>query len=180
MGIHTFHILMVGAGDVGKTTYLTRITTGEYTFTYTPTVNTGYQTVYKQYIGNNSYVHFEVFESLNYIDGPWDAIIGMFDRTNLESFNYLIEQVKQFPNEIPVVYVGNKVDVKNTFMSGLAFRNLIADVFNLKKSMYFDLSAKSNFNYEKPFLVLARYLMKDPVLEFCYCPDKDYQLEIVS
>ena len=177
MGIHTFRVLMIGAGGVGKTAYLTRITTAECIPKYTPTAPvklTDYQTVVEQCIGKNSYVRFEVFESLNYIDGEWDAIIGMFDRTDRGSFDYLAEQIKQFPSGVPVVYVGNKVDKKEMFMDGIAFRNLIDGAFNLKTSMYFDLSAKSNFNFEKPFLVLARHLMKDPVLEFRDCPDDEY------
>ena len=166
---------MIGAGGVGKTAYLTRITTGSFIFKHTPTAPavkiTDYQTLVEQRIGKNSYVQFEVLESINYIDGDWDAIIGMFDRTDRESFDYLVEQIKQFPRGVPVVYVGNKVDKEEMFAD---FHKLLYSAFNLKTSMYFDISAKSNFNFEKPFLVLSRHLMKDPVLEFIEYPDDEY------
>lgn len=39
--------------------------------------------------------------------------------------------------------------------------------FHRKKNIqYFDISAKSNYNFEKPFLWLARKLVGDPQLEF--------------
>lgn len=35
---------------------------------------------------------------------------------------------------------------------------------------YYDISAKSNYNFEKPFLWLARKLVGDPNLEFVEAP----------
>ncbi|OTF70492.1 hypothetical protein BLA29_014352, partial [Euroglyphus maynei] len=35
---------------------------------------------------------------------------------------------------------------------------------------YYDISAKSNYNFEKPFLWLARKLVGDPNLEFVAMP----------
>ena len=35
---------------------------------------------------------------------------------------------------------------------------------------YYDISAKSNYNFEKPFLWLARKLLGDPNLEFVAMP----------
>ena len=35
---------------------------------------------------------------------------------------------------------------------------------------YYDISAKSNYNFEKPFLWLARKLVGDPNLEFVETP----------
>ena len=35
---------------------------------------------------------------------------------------------------------------------------------------YYDVSAKSNYNFEKPFLWLARKLVGDPNLEFVAMP----------
>jgi GTP-binding nuclear protein Ran len=36
--------------------------------------------------------------------------------------------------------------------------------------MYYEISAKSNYNFEKPFLYLARKLTMDPTLEFVEAP----------
>ena len=40
----------------------------------------------------------------------------------------------------------------------------------VKLFQYYDISAKSNYNFEKPFLWLARKLIGDPNLEFVAMP----------
>ncbi|KAJ3030406.1 UNVERIFIED_CONTAM: GTP-binding nuclear protein gsp1/Ran, partial [Siphonaria sp. JEL0065] len=43
--------------------------------------------------------------------------------------------------------------------------------FHRKKNLqYYDISAKSNYNFEKPFLWLARKLIGNPALEFVADP----------
>ena len=43
--------------------------------------------------------------------------------------------------------------------------------FHRKKNLqYYDISAKSNYNFEKPFLWLARRLAGEPNLEFVAMP----------
>jgi Ras family len=47
---------------------------------------------------------------------------------------------------------GNKVDIKDRKVKAKSI------VFHRKKNLqYYDISAKSNYNFEKPFLWLARY-----------------------
>ena len=43
-------------------------------------------------------------------------------------------------------------------------------MFSVFSSQYYDISAKSNYNFEKPFLWLARKLTGDPNLEFVAMP----------
>lgn len=46
-----------------------------------------------------------------------------------------------------------------------------AVTFHRKKNLqYFEISAKSNYNFEKPFLWLARKLVGNPSLEFVAAP----------
>ena len=62
---------------------------------------------------------------------------------------------------IPIVLCGNKVDVKNRQVKPKQV------TFHRKKNLqYYEISAKSNYNYEKPFLYLARKLVGDPQLQF--------------
>lgn len=62
---------------------------------------------------------------------------------------------------IPIVLCGNKVDVKNRQVKPKQV------TFHRKKNLqYHEISAKSNYNYEKPFLYLARKLVGDPQLHF--------------
>ena len=66
---------------------------------------------------------------------------------------------------IPIVLVGNKVDVKERKVKAKQI------TFHRKKNLqYYDISAKSNYNFEKPFLWLARKLCGDNALHFVEAP----------
>ena len=61
-----------------------------------------------------------------------------------------IKKVRVCEN-IPIVLTGNKVDIKDRKVKAKSI------VFHRKKNLqYYDISAKSNYNFEKPFLWLAR------------------------
>jgi GTPase SAR1 family protein len=66
---------------------------------------------------------------------------------------------------IPIVLCGNKVDVADRVLRAKSI------TFHRKHNMqYYDISVRSNFNYEKPFLWLARRLTGHDDLEFvCSC-----------
>jgi len=76
---------------------------------------------------------------------------------------------------IPIVLVGNKVEIKDRKVKA---KNI---TFHRKKNLqYFDISAKSNYNFEKPFLWLARKLTGDPNLQFVEAPalaPPDFQMD---
>jgi len=63
--------------------------------------------------------------------------------------------------EVPIVLVGNKVDVKDRAVKAKAI------TFHRKKNLqYYELSVKSNFNIEKPFLYLIRQIAHDNSVHF--------------
>merc|ERR1712196_360187 len=64
-------------------------------------------------------------------------------------------------DNIPICLVGNKVDVKDRKVKAKQI------TFHRKKSLqYYDISAKSNYNFERPFLWLAQQLVGAPTLHF--------------
>lgn len=66
---------------------------------------------------------------------------------------------------IPIVLCGNKVDIKDRKVKA---KNI---TFHRKKSLqYYELSAKSNYNFEKPFLWIARKLIGHASLTFVQSP----------
>lgn len=90
-----------------------------------------------------------------YIQGQ--CAIIMFDVTSRITY-------KNVPNwhrdlyrvceNIPIVLCGNKVEVKDRKVKAKQI------TFHRKKNLqYFDISAKSNYQFEKPFLWLARKLV---------------------
>ncbi|KAJ3204876.1 GTP-binding nuclear protein gsp1/Ran [Entophlyctis luteolus] len=81
---------------------------------------------------------------------------------------------------IPIVLCGNKVDIKARWHLILRAASVSSQerkvkakviTFHRKKNLqYYDISAKSNYNFEKPFLWLARKLVGNPSLEFVADP----------
>lgn len=66
---------------------------------------------------------------------------------------------------IPIVLVGNKVDVKDRKVKAKQI------TFHRKKNLqYYDISAKSNYQFEKPFIWLLRKLVGDPNLTLVEAP----------
>lgn len=102
-----------------------------------------------------------------YIDAK--CAIIMFDVTSRATYKSvpewhrnLVRVLEQAP---PIVLVGNKVDVKDRKVKAR-----MIDFHRKKNLAYFDVSAKSNYNFEKPFLWLARKLSGQPGLEFTEQP----------
>merc|ERR1711962_495866 len=170
-----FKLVLVGDGGVGKTTFVKRHLTGEFEKKYIATLGVEvhpltFYTNYGQIIFNCwDTAGQEKFGGLRdgyYIQGQCAVI--MFDVTSRITY-------KNVPNwhrdlirvceHIPIVLCGNKVDIKDRKVKAKAI------VFPRKKNLqYYDISAKSNYNFEKPFLWLARKLVGDPNLEFVEMP----------
>jgi len=101
-----------------------------------------------------------------YIQGQ--CAIIMFDVTSRVTYKNVpnwYRDLVRVCETIPIVLTGNKVDIKDRKVKAKAI------VFHRKKNLqYYDISAKSNYNFEKPFLWLARKLVGDPNLEFVAMP----------
>ncbi|CAL5434534.1 unnamed protein product [Camellia sinensis] len=68
----------------------------------------------------------------------------------------IVEFIQGVWENIPIVLCGNKGDVKNRYVKAKQV------TFHRKKNLqYYEISAKSNYNVEKPFLYLARKLAGD-------------------
>ena len=66
---------------------------------------------------------------------------------------------------IPITLVGNKVDVKDRKVKAKQI------TFHRKKNLqYYDISAKSNYQFEKPFVWLLRRLTNEPQLSLVEAP----------
>jgi GTP-binding nuclear protein Ran len=66
---------------------------------------------------------------------------------------------------IPLVICGNKVEVRDRKVKAKQI------TFHRKKNLqYYDISVRSGYNYEKPFVYLLRKLAKDDNLELTAQP----------
>jgi GTP-binding nuclear protein Ran len=97
-----------------------------------------------------------------------DCGIIMFDVTQRSSYKNVptwFRDLRRVADNIPIVLVGNKVDVKERIVKA---KNI---TFHRRKGLpYFDVSAKINYNFDKPFLKLACMIAKDDSIHFTSAP----------
>jgi GTP-binding nuclear protein Ran len=170
-----FKCLLVGDGGVGKTTFVKRHLTGEFEKKYVATI--GVEVHAMTFDTNLGRLIFNVWDTAGqekfgglrdgyYIQGQ--CAIIMFDVTSRISYKNVgvwYRDLVRVCENIPIVLVGNKVDVKERKVKVKQIN------FHRKKNLnYYDISAKSNFNYEKPFLSLAKKLVGDQHLAFVDTP----------
>lgn len=164
-----FKLVLVGDGGTGKTTFVKRHNTGEFEKKYVATlgVEVNPLTFYTDY----GCIRFNVWDTAGqekfgglrdgyYISAQCGII--MFDVTSRVTYknvpNWHRDLVRVCDN-IPIVLCGNKVDMKDRKVKAKSIS------FHRKKNLqYYDISAKSNYNFEKPFLWLARKLSGQPNL----------------
>lgn len=173
--VPTFKLVLVGDGGTGKTTFVKRHLTGEFEKKYIATL--GVEVHPLTFYTNFGEIKFDVWDTAGqeklgglrdgyYINGQCGII--MFDVTSRITYknvpNWHRDLVRVCEN-IPIVLCGNKVDVKERKVKAKTI------TFHRKKNLqYYDISAKSNYNFEKPFLWLARKLGGNSQLEFVAAP----------
>ncbi|KAF8819167.1 GTP-binding nuclear protein ran/tc4 [Cardiosporidium cionae] len=180
---NTFKLVLVGDGGVGKTTLVKRHLTGEFEKKYIPTL--GVEVRLLKFQTNVGLINFNVWDTAGqekfgglrdgYYIGGHCAIL-MFDVTSRITYKNIpnwYRDIVRVCDEIPIVLVGNKVDVKDRQVKARQIQ------FHRKRNLqYYDISARSNFNFEKPFLWIARRLTKRNDLVFVGEHAKAPEIEI--
>ena len=172
----SFKITLIGDGGVGKTTFVKRHRTSEFEKKYVPTL--GVEVHPLRYHTNKGEVCFNAWDCagnpkfIGLADGYYiqaNCAMVFFDVTNRTSFErvpYWIGELRRVCGEdLPIVVVGNKVDVRDRVVRAREINEFLhaneSDTLH-----YYDVSAKSNYNFEKPFLYLARELLGDETIQF--------------
>jgi len=173
--VAVFKLVLVGDGGTGKTTFVKRHLTGEFEKKYIATL--GVEIHPLNFFTNFGMITFNCWDTAGqekfgglrdgyYIKGQ--CAIIMFDVTARVTYKNVPAWHKDLVRvceNIPIVLCGNKVDVKERKVKAKAI------TFHRKKNLqYYDISAKSNYNFEKPFLWLTRKLTGEPELEFVEMP----------
>eukprot|EP00744_Colponema_vietnamica_P023225 GILI01033547.1.p1 GENE.GILI01033547.1~~GILI01033547.1.p1 ORF type:complete len:218 (-),score=48.56 GILI01033547.1:69-722(-) len=161
-----FKLVLVGDGGVGKTTFVKRHKTGEFEKKYVATL--GVEVSSLTFHTSRGPIVANVWDTAGqekfgglrdgyYIGGQ--AAIMMFDVTSRITYRNVpvwYRDLTRVCENIPIVLVGNKVDVQDRQVKPKQI------LFHRKKNLqYYDVSAKSNYNFEKPFLYLIRKVTGD-------------------
>ena len=167
--IKKYKLVLCGDGGVGKTTFVKRHLTGEFEKKYIATIGAEvHPMVFYTSRGN---ICLDVWDTAGQEklaalrDGYYigaDCGIIMFDVCNRITYKNVINWYKQLTRVcegIPIVLVGNKVDVADRKVK--AKQILFPRKYGIQ---YYDISAKSNYQFEKPFLWLLKKLLGDPNL----------------
>ena len=175
MEMPEFKLILVGDGGVGKTTFVNRHLTGEFEKKYVATL--GVEVHPLVFHTNRGPIKFNVWDTAGqerfgglrdgyYIQGQ--CAIVMFDVTSRITYKNVPNwhrDLTRVCENIPIVLTGNKVEIKDRKVKAKQI------TFHRKKNLqYYDISAKSNYNFEKPFLWLARKLCGDNNLHFVEAP----------
>jgi len=166
-----YKLVLVGDGGVGKTTLVKRHLTGEFATKYIPTL--GVEVTALRFETNCGRIVFNVWDTAGQEkfgglrDGYYvhsQCALIMFDVSSRVTYQHVpqwFEDVRRACGNIPIVLAGNKVDVKER---ALKAQNI---TFHKKRGIaYYDVSAKNSFNFERPFLYLARQLTGKRELQF--------------
>jgi GTP-binding nuclear protein Ran len=167
----SFKLILVGDGGTGKTTFVKRHLTGEFEKRYIATVGVDVHPLH--FDTNCGMICFHCWDTAGqekfgglrdgyYIQGQ--CAIIMFDVTSRNTYRSVpnwYRDIVRVCDVIPMVLVGNKIDAPDRVVKAKMI------TFHRKKALqYYDISAKTNFNFEKPFLWLAKRLANDPTLTF--------------
>ena len=167
--------MLVGDGGVGKTTFVKRHLTGEFEKRYIATL--GVEVHPMPFFTNHGQVNFNVWDTAGqeklgglrdgyYIGGNCGII--MFDVCSRITYSNVPKWYKDLTRvceAIPIVLVGNKVDVRDRKVKAKQI------TFHRKKNLqYYDISAKSNYQFEKPFVWLLRRMVNDAQLTLVETP----------
>lgn len=171
----SFKLVLVGDGGVGKTTFVKRHRTGEFEKKYLATM--GVEVSPLSFTTTHGPITFNCWDTAGqeklgglrdgYYIGAQAAII-MFDVTARITYKNVPQWYKDLTRvceNIPIVLLGNKSDSKERTVKPQDI------TFHRKHNLqYFDISAKSNYNIERPFEYLLRKLVGDPTLKFTEAP----------
>ena len=149
----TYKICVIGGGETGKTTFVRKLLSGEYTKEYIPTLGCEVHPI-KIKGDNNKWMSFNVWdcsgkeEFRGLVDGYYILSDGFIVFASTEE--QTIEFLDEIPKDVPTVLVLPKIDEKKEYPKWV---ETLAKNRNIP---FIDISTKENMNLEKPFYILAQ------------------------
>ena len=176
--IINYKLVLCGDGGVGKTTYITKLLSGEFEKKYIPTL--GVEAHSLLFHTNKGRIEFNIWDTAgqekyrglrNAYSRNTDCVIIMFDLTNNSTFkniDYWYNIAKKYTDNI--VLCGNMHDVREHKIKQEQIEQYIEQYIENKNIKYYNISARSNYNINEPFIYLTQQLLGDNNLEFVNKP----------
>jgi small GTP-binding protein len=165
---YLFKILVTGEGGVGKTSLLRRYVDGYFDDSTIMTV--GVEFFIKEMTFDNDHCALQLwdlggqkrFRHLleNYVMGARGALL-LFDLTRMPTIGDILEWVniaRLHDINLPIILVGTKIDLEDLIAVDDESALHIKNAFNMID--YIKTSAKSGYNVEEPFELLAKKLIE--------------------
>ncbi len=173
-----FKIVLIGDGGVGKTTLRKRWMGEGFITSYILTVGADFAV--KTLITPSGHeVKFQIWDlggqphfkevRKTFYAGTTGALV-VYDVTNRKSYNnvfgWIEEMLKHVNRKVPIVLVGNKIDLRNkttdtiTTEEGIKLRKEIIEKYGLKV-LFIETSAKTGENVNKAFQAMAKLLLQE-------------------
>ncbi len=161
-----FKVIIVGAGKVGKTSLTIRFAEDRFRESYLPTL--GVDFLAKSLTINDAIIKLQLWDTGGqefvmsllpfYFSGAAAGVL-VYDITNRNSFNsldYWLKQIRQNAGNVPVVLVGNKIDIADQ----RKVSSEEAQTFATKKNLiYLETSAKTGVRVPDLFEGLVKVIM---------------------
>lgn len=165
-----FKIVIVGDSGVGKTSFINKYIGESFTKTHVPTNGANINTISLE--TSSGVVELDVWDTAGhdkfiytrrgYYDMA-DAVIIMFDISDKISYANAIHyynDILDVSSNVIAVICGNKVDLSNR-----SLRSSDITLHEIIGCQYYDISIKSNYNYDKIFTYLLQKLLNDDSID---------------
>lgn len=167
---YLFKVIAVGNGAVGKTSITLRFSTGTFRDSYIMTIGVDFavKTIEVETPGGKKRVKLQIWDTGGqerfsyvrplYYKGAMGGLV-VFDVTQPESFQSLpkwFEEVKKNRGNIPLILVGNKVDLPDRKISA----EQAAQIAKKNGLKYLEASAKTGESIERVFAELSKAMVE--------------------
>ena len=166
-------ICIIGDSSVGKSNFLFKFIEGQFSPLHVATIGFDYKSRIITLPNFKKKVKLQIWDTAGQekymsvnknLFQRVQGVILMYDITSRETFerlNIWLNIIKQMTNDIPIVLVGNKLDLEDNEDDGRIIEYGEGEDFAKENDFdFFEVSAKNGTNVEKAFISIAEKILK--------------------
>ena len=166
-------LCIIGDSSVGKSNFLFKFIEGQFSPLHVATIGFDYKSRIITLPNFKKKVKLQIWDTAGQekymsvnknLFQRVQGVILMYDITSRETFerlNIWLNIIKQMTNDIPIVLVGNKLDLEDNEDDGRIIEYGEGEDFAKENDFdFFEVSAKNGTNVEKAFISIAEKILK--------------------